>query len=65
MHVDPHPGLHPPNVCHPPVALPAAGISPLPGACLCFFFSIKGRQSLETETDNALEIEVYSIKLGS
>jgi len=48
-----------------PEALSAAGISPLPGACLCFLFSIKGRQSLETETDNALEIEAYSIKLGS
>ncbi len=46
-------------------ALPAAGIAPLPGACLCFLFSIKGRQSLETETDNGLEIDAYSIKLGS
>ena len=46
-------------------ALPAAGIGPLPGACLCFLFSIKGRQSLETETDNGLEIDAYSIKLGS
>jgi len=44
---------------------PAAGIAPLPGACLCFLFSIKGRQSLETETDNGLEIDAYSIKLGS